>query len=59
MTSFELKNIGKLLQNDKFLYNVDENKLMNKMNLQSENVNKESLSRYYAFHKLKSDLTKS
>ena len=38
---------------------VDQEKLVKHMKLNSNSVDKESLSRYYAYHKLKSKLTKS
>ena len=46
-----------MLARDKVLAGVDQGKFIEKMNLMEANINKESLSRYYAFHKLKSQLT--
>lgn len=54
--SSDRKNPSRLFAKDKVLQGVDEDKFVQKMmrGENSESVDRESLSRYYAFHKLKS-----
>lgn len=49
-------NQSQLVQKDKVLRGVDEEKLLVKMKLSTGNVNKESLGRYFAYHDLKKKL---
>ena len=59
--SSDRKTPSRLFSKDKVLQGVDEDKFVQQMmrGENSESVDRESLSRYYAFHKLKSQLTRS